>query len=135
MTISIPVIFLSLTSLLSPPPSFSIITLRKSYYHRYSISLALHIKILGYVAAPSFTPLGMRPLCWEYMLRAITPVSSPGPKDPSSHAMPPSQARVCLYSALIVSQGLLTQGICLHMTDSRKRKTGEKVKWNFIIRP
>lgn len=50
-------------------------------------------------------------------------------------AMPPSQARVCLYSALIISQGLLTQGICLLMTNSKKRKTGEKVKWNFIIRP
>ena len=80
--------------------------------------------------APIFTALVgniCSGLSYQFLLRAL----STHPLD----AMPPSQARVCLYSALIISQGLLTQGICLHMTNSKKRKTGEKVKWNFIIRP
>lgn len=62
-------------------------------------------------------------LSYQFLLQAL--------RTHPLEAMPPSQARVCLYSALIISQGLLTQGICLHMTDSRKRKTGEKNQVEF----
>ena len=89
--------------------SSSFLVLRKSHYHRYSISLALHIKIVVYVVAPSFTTLVgniCSGLSYQYLLRAL----STHPLD----AMSPSQARVCLYSALIIShlqEIFLTQGL------------------------
>lgn len=110
-----------------PTPSFSIITLRNPTILNILYLQLLHIKILGYVVAPSFTPLGMRPpLLGIYAQVVSSQALSTRPLD----AMPPSQARVCLYSALIISQGLLTESVFSWRIAKREDRRKSQVEFH-----